>query len=157
MTRLLLVATAITAVSILAGLVALEGSIGIVWGVLAAGFAWISVVGLARIRWNLALLRRHLDDMVTEVDHLDREDPQRSHLVIDLVETDQGTTGYTFFNQDFGMLQSASATGDFATAAPWIERLGNVARRGVIQVIATIFITAVFALLGLIFAVALAL
>jgi len=157
-TRLLLVATAVTTISVVAGIAALQDGIRIVWIVLAAGFAWVSVIGLARIRWSLSVLLRHLNDMVAEVDHLDREDPQRSHLVIDLIETGQGSTTNTVFNQDFSVLRTPTdSRGARAAATPWIERLGQLARRGVLQVMATIFITAVFGVLALIFVVALAL
>jgi len=166
-TRLLLIATTITAVSILAGLAALQGGIRIVWIALAAGFAWISIIGLARIRWSISALRRHLDDMVNEIGTLDARDPRRSQEVmevievIEVVDTRQGSTGGTVFSQEFGALRTAAGDGSYrslpGSATPWIEQLGRLAQRGVLQMMATIFITAVFALLALIFAVALVL
>jgi hypothetical protein len=158
-----LIAAAIAGGSYWAGLMALDGGIRTVWIVLGAAFAWISLAGLVRLRWNLARLRRHADDLVGEVRTLIDSDPSNERTVIEVVETTEadGSAGHSMpgqsimtFSQQFSGL--GPMMGAERTQYRWLTRLVNTMKSLISTAAKAFVITGVFAALGLIFLIALA-
>lgn len=149
----LLVAAFVVLGSFWAGLEALDGGIRTVWVVLGAVFAWISIVGLIRLRWNLAAIRRNSDRLVDEVRRLVTEDPGTERVVVDAVEVGETSDERTVmvFSQQFSGLGGALGTG-----YDWTGRVVSTMRSGFFTLAKSIVIVSMFAVLGLIFLLALA-
>ena len=160
-TLILIVVSAIVIGSYLAGFAALSGGIRTVWAVLAAVFGFLAIRGLVRLRWNLAVIRRHRADVVSELVDLRRDDPDADSVVIDMIETtDSGDVrytraGYSNASGDFVRI-GRSLEGFVGAGSPWLMRLVSTAKRGLLSVVGAVAITLVFAFMGVIFLIALA-
>lgn len=160
-TLILLLVAAIVIGSYLAGLAALSGGIRTVWAVLAAVFGFLAIRGLVRLRWNLAVIRRHRSDLVSELVDLRRDDPDAESVVIDMVETTESgdvrytRAGYSNASGDFVRI-GRNLEGFVGAGSPWLMRLVSTAKRGLLSVVTGVAITLVFAFMGLIFLIALA-
>lgn len=154
----LLGALVITAGSVWLGAQALSGGIRTVWFLLAAVFAWISLSRLTRLWWNLGLLLRHRTALIAEFTPNrtggDEADNGAGSAVIEMVERSERDGGPTMFviSQEFAGGQWG-AGGD---TTPWLRLLGSTARAGLVTVVVSTLVTAVFALLALVFLLALA-
>jgi hypothetical protein len=160
----LVVVVMISVGSYAAGLSALSNGIRTVWLVLGGVFGFTAIRGLVRLRWNLTAIRRHRNDIAAELLDLHRLDPATGSTVIEMIERtdDEGAGvystqfGYSGRSTQFGAI-GRTLDGSIPGTAPWLTRLVSTARRGVVAVLVAMAITAIFALLGLIFLVALAL
>lgn len=151
----LLGALMITVVSVWLGAQALSGGIRIVWFVLAAVFAWISLARLVRLWWDLGALARHRAELIAEIagSRTDESDPALA--VIEMVERTERGGGQTMFVVGQGFADRR--LGGDGSSTPWLRLLGATARRGLATAVASTLITAVFAVMALLFLVALAL
>jgi hypothetical protein len=150
------IAAVIAAGSYWAGLMVLDGGVRTAWMVIGAVFAWMSVVGLVRLRWNLATLRRHADDLVGEVRTLIDADPSNERTVIEAVETTDTTSqpgsSMMVFSRQFSNL--GPMMGTERARYRWLPRLVDTMKSLLSTAVKAVVITVVFAMLGLIFLIA---
>lgn len=165
-TRLLLGVVVVCVGGFWLGVQALSGGIETVWIVLAFTFAAIAIGSAVVARWRVGSVRRHLPELAAEVRTLATEDPSSTRTVVEafVVDTDveeasadEGGTGRSaiVMSRQMGGFRNVADVGDTRTV-----RL-NAAVRAMTSfpflVLAAIMISFVFAFLGLIFLVALAL
>lgn len=140
-----------------AGLEALDGGVRTVWIVLGAVFGWIALVGLIRLRWNLGAVRRNADALVDEVRRIIENDPGTERTVIEATETGERADGRVLmvFSQQFSGL--GPALGPDRRNYRWLPRTIDTMRTGIFTLAKAFVICCMFAVLGLIFLIALAL
>lgn len=148
-------AVVISVASLLLGIAALDGDAQTVWILLAVVFGWISLSRVIRVRWNVAKLSRNRDALETELLMGMSQRPDAERVVIDLTDPEvSDEVAMEIWTREF-----ASAPVDSSRMAGfrWIPlAIQSLKQLGVV-LITTTFITAMFALFGLIFLVALAL
>lgn len=154
-TKLLIGAVVITVGSILLGITALEGGVRTVWIVLAVAFAWISLSRVVRVRWNVARLMRNRDALETELLMAMNQRPDTERVVIDLTDAEvSDEVAMEIWTREFANAPiDSSPLGGFR----WLPLAVQSLKQLGVVLITTTFITAVFAVMGLLFLVALAL
>lgn len=156
-TWMLALATIVVVGSFWAGLQALDGGIRTVWAVLGIVFGWIALVGLAKLRWNIGVIRRHADDLVGEMRSLLENDPSVEPTVIEAVEVGESSDSRVvmLFSQQFSGL--GGSLGPNRGGFTWLPRVIDTMRSGVFALAKSFVIAMIFGFLGLIFLLALAL
>lgn len=155
-TWILALAALIVVGSFWAGVVALDGGARTVWIVLGVVFGWIALSGLARVRWNLGVIRRHADGLVHEVRALLESDPSSERRVIEAIEVGESQDSrvvMTFSKQFSGL---GASLGPDRSAYRVLPRVVDVMRTGLVAVAKSFGIALVFGFFGLIFLLALA-
>lgn len=157
---LTIAAIGIAVASLLLGMATLDGGARTVWVVLAVVFGWLAIARVVQLRWNIArLLRNRLAlerELRTAIDQ--RSDSER--VVIDLSHDDASGdavdgTAMQIWTRDFVMAPGAGAQA--YAGYRWIPLAVKSAKQLGIAAVATTFITVVFAVMALIFLIALAL
>lgn len=150
-----LIAVAVTLGSFLLGAAALDGGARTVWIVLAAVFAYLSLARIVRLRWNIAkLLHNRLAlerELTTAIGGTDAQE----RIVIEMSDGPlSDETAIRIWNEEF-----VAAGGPRLDPADyrWIPMAVRTAQQLGIAAIVTTFITLVFAVMGLLFLIAIAL
>lgn len=155
-TWMTIIAVFVVVGSFWAGLEALDGGIRTVWIVLGAVFGWIALVGLIRLRWNLAVIRRNSDALVDEVRHVIEREPSSERTVIEATESGEAgnSRGLMIFSQQFSGL--GPALGPDRQAYRWLPKVVDTMRTGVFTIAKSFVIACMFAVIGLVFLLSLA-
>jgi hypothetical protein len=148
-------AVVITVGSLLLGIAALDGGAQTVWIVVAVVFGWISLSRVARVRWNVAKLSRNRDALETELLMAINQRPDAERVVIDLRDNEvSDEVALEIWTREF-----ASTPGDTSQMSGfrWLPLAVQSLKQLGVALITTTLITAVFAILALLFLVAIAL
>jgi hypothetical protein len=118
-------------------------------------FGWISLSRVIRVRWNVAKLTRNRDALETELLMGMNQRPDAERVVIDLSDPEvSDEVAMEIWTREFA---SAPIDSSRLSGFRWIPlAIQSLKQLGVVLVTTT-FITAVFAVMGLLFLVALAL
>lgn len=140
-----------------AGLAVLDGGLRTVWFAVGLLVCWVVVVGLGRLWWNLVTIRRHSGDLVGELGRLVGQDPASERLVVDAVEVGEAgqDRSVMVFSQQFAGL--GPTIGADRASYRWTDRVVSTMRSGFVTVAKSVVFTGLFAVLGLVFLLALAL
>lgn len=148
-----IIAIAVTVVSFLLGVAALDGGARTVWIVIGGVFAYLSLARVVRLRWNIAkLLHNRLAlerELTTAIGGTDTQE----RIVIEMSDGPlSDETAIRIWNEEF-----AGVGGRRLEAADyrWIPMAVRTAQQLGVAAIVTTLITLVFAVLGLLFLVAL--
>lgn len=160
-TKLTAAVVVIAVGSSLLGAAALEGGARTVWIVLAVVFGWIAISKVVRLRWNLAKLVRNRLALEDELRGVVQGRPPGDPIVIDLATPEPGagadvdSRAMEVWSQEF--LSGSAVPGSTLRDYRWISlAIGTAKQLGVAVVVSTL-ITVVFALMALVFLLALAL
>jgi hypothetical protein len=154
-TKLAFGAVVITVVSLLLGIAVLDGGARIVWIVLAVAFGWISLSRVVRVRWNVAKLSRNRDALETDLLLALNQRPDAERVVIDLRDSEvSDEVAMEIWTREFASVPSDTSQ---MTGFRWLTLAVQSLKQLGVVLITTTLITAVFALLAVVFLIALAL
>jgi hypothetical protein len=157
--KIFIVAAGICGLSFYLGIEALSGGIETVWIVLGLFFGAIALGGPLVALWRVGSARRHLSDIQREVRTLaEQGDP--SNTVVETIivgdpEVDPNAGSAIVMSRQMGGFQTSF--GSDLAKAPHLSDATKALAAFPFQILVTIGITTVFAFLGLIFLIALAL
>lgn len=150
-----IIAVIVTVGSFLLGAAALDGGARTVWILLAAVFGYLSLVRVVRLRWNIAKLLRNRMALERELTTAIGGTDAQERIVIEMSDGPlSDETAIRIWNEEFVMASGRRL--DLADYR-WIPLAVRTAQQLGIAAIITTFITLVFAVMGLLFLVALAL
>lgn len=152
---LAIAAIAVAVVSLLLGVAALDGGARTVWVVLALVFGWLSIARVLQVRWNIARLLRNRLALERELRTAIDRRPDGDRIVIEMSEGELADgTAMQIWTRDF---MTPATDGAVYDDYRWLPLAVKSAKQLGLAAIATTFITAVFALMAVIFLIALAL
>lgn len=149
--------------SFLLGAAVLDGTARTVWVVLAVVFGWIAISRAVRLRWNLAKLVRNRpaleDEIRSVVAGRSPDDPVVIHLSTPDPAAEAGhdvdTRAMEIWSREF--VAGSHMPGSPFAGYRWISLAVQTAKQLGLALVVSTLITAVFALMAVIFLVALAL
>lgn len=158
--KIFIVAAGICGVSFYLGLEALSGGIETVWIVLGLFFGAIALGGPLVALWRVGSARRHLSDIQREVRTLAEDGGDPSNTVVETIivgdpEGDPNAGSAIVLSRQMGGFQTSF--GSDLAKAPHLSDATKALAAFPFQILVTIGITTVFAFLGFIFLIALAL
>ena len=163
-TKLLLATTAVCVFGFLLGTAALSGGIETVWIVLGIVFGAIAIGGAFVARWRVGSVRRHVPELATEVRGLLSEGTDRTRTVIETFAVDADGDGDSDgLNSGSAVVLSRQMYGFKGVVGSGLESSARLTAAITaltsfpMLVLAAVAISAVFAFLGFIFLIALAL
>lgn len=152
---LTMAAIAIAVVSTVLGVVALDGGARTVWVVLAVVFGWLSIARVVQVRWNISRLLRNRVSLERELRTAIDRRPDRERIVIEMTDDELADgTAMQIWTRDF---MTPGVDGQAYDDYQWLPLAVRSAKQLGIAAIATTLITAVFAVMALIFLIAIAL
>lgn len=165
-TRLLIMVIVVCVGGFLLGVEALSGGIETVWIVLAFTFGAIAIGSAFVARWRVGSVRRHIPDLADEVRTLATEDPNNTRTVVEtfVIDTDadgnpiggDGSEGSAIvLSRQMGGFSSVAANSAVKTTQ--LTAAVRAMTTFPFLVLASVAISIVFAFLGFIFLIALAL
>lgn len=159
--KVFVISAGICGLSFYLGIEALSGGIETVWIVLGIVFGAIAVGGPLVALWRAGSARRHLSDIQREVRTLAEQGLDPSHTVVDTVivgdpEADPNAGSAIVLSRQVHGYRSSLGAGELEQA-PRLAEATKALAAFPFQILVTIGITAVFAFLGFIFLIALAL
>lgn len=162
-TRILVVTTVICVGGFLLGVAALSGGIESVWIVLGTVFGALAIGGALVARWRVGAVRRHVPELVAEVRTLMTEGRDSTRTVIETFAVDPDGDGAEGVGRGSAIVLSRQMYGFRGAVGSGLE---HTARLGAAVTALTTFpalvlmaiaISTVFAFLGFVFLIALAL
>jgi hypothetical protein len=167
-TKLLLGTVVVCVGSFLLGLAALSGGVETIWSVLAIVFGSIAIGAATVARWRVGAVRRHVPQLAEEVRRLVTDGTDRSRTVIETFAVDpyEGGTGNAPggpSDRESAIVLSRRMSGFRGTLGSGLERTVRLSAAVTalttfpLLVLMAVAISVVFASLGLIFLIALAL
>lgn len=162
-TRILLVTTVVCVGGFLLGVAALSGGIERVWIVLGVVFGALAVGGALVARWRVGAVRRHVPELVAEVRTLMAEGRDSSRTVIETFAHDPDGDGSQGVGRGSAIVLSRQMYGFRGAIGSGLEhtvRLGAAVTALTtfpVLVLIAVAISMVFAFLGVVFLIALAL
>jgi hypothetical protein len=158
--KIFIIAAGICGLSFYLGVEALSGGIETVWIVLGLFFGAIALGGPLVALWRVGSARRHIGDIQREVRTLAEEGGDPSNTVVETIivgdpENDPNAGSAIVLSRQMGGFQTSF--GSDLAKAPHLADATKALAAFPFQILVTIGITAVFAFLALIFALALAL
>ncbi len=153
----LMIAVVVCVGSFLLGVAALDGGMETLWIILAGFFGTLAIGGMILALWRIGAIRRHEDELFSEVRALMGRDPGAQRTVIETVEvTDaSGDESVVVASRQFYTMRDS--LGSDVQPGSALSRALSAITTLPLLVLMTTFITMVFAGLGLLFLIGLAL
>lgn len=162
-TRILVVTTVVCVGGFVLGVQALSGGIETVWIVLATVFGSLAIGGAVVARWRVGSVRRHAPDLVDEVRALMTDGRDSTRTVIETFAVDPDGDGREGTSNGSAIMLSRQMYGFRSASGPGLEQSTRLNQAVTalttfpLLLLMSVVISSVFAFLGFIFLVALAL